>query len=89
MRIKKCPSACQLIMSFPPFKLLWCDFLACISCRNRCNSDIFIEKILCFSAWLRNDDSPVVARLSRLIEAVTNLSMITAEDLQVCGYFDE
>jgi len=37
-----------------------------------------------FSAWLRNDDSPVVARLSQLIETVTNLNMITAEDLQVC-----
>ncbi|UJR10274.1 hypothetical protein I4U23_014481 [Adineta vaga] len=38
------------------------------------------------SAWLRNDDSPVIARLSRLIEAVTNLSMITAEDLQIANY---
>jgi hypothetical protein len=37
-----------------------------------------------FSAWLKNDESPAVARLSRLIEAVTNLSMLTAEDLQVC-----
>lgn len=39
--------------------------------------------ILNFSAWLRNDESPVVARLSHLIEAVTNLNMKTAEDLQV------
>ena len=37
------------------------------------------------SAWLRNEDSPVIARLSRTIEAITNLSMLTAEDLQVCG----
>jgi hypothetical protein len=35
------------------------------------------------SAWLKNEDSTIVARLSRLIEAVTNLSMTTAEDLQV------
>ena len=35
------------------------------------------------SAWLRNEDSPVVARLTRLIEAATNLTMTTAEDLQV------
>ncbi|CAF0759590.1 unnamed protein product [Rotaria sordida] len=38
------------------------------------------------SAWLRNEDSPVIARLSRLIEAVTNLSMATAEDLQIANY---
>ncbi|CAF0977447.1 unnamed protein product [Adineta ricciae] len=38
------------------------------------------------SAWLRNDDSPVVARLSRLIGAITNLNMITAEDLQIANY---
>ena len=38
-----------------------------------------------FSAWLRDDDSPVVARLSKLIEAATSLSMKTAEDLQVGG----
>lgn len=38
-----------------------------------------------FSAWLRDDDSPVVARLSKLIEAATNLNMKTAEDLQVGG----
>ncbi|CAF1573558.1 unnamed protein product, partial [Adineta steineri] len=39
-----------------------------------------------FSAWLRNEDSSVVSRLSRLIEAVTNLSMRTAEDLQIANY---
>lgn len=38
------------------------------------------------SAWLRNDESPVIARLSRTIEALTNLSMLTAEDLQVANY---
>ncbi|CAF3801799.1 unnamed protein product [Rotaria sordida] len=41
---------------------------------------------VCKSAWLRNEDSPIVARLSRLIEAVTDLSMITAEDLQIANY---
>ncbi|CAF4694094.1 unnamed protein product [Rotaria sp. Silwood1] len=38
------------------------------------------------SAWLRNDESPVIARLSRVIEALTNLSMATAEDLQIANY---
>ncbi|CAF1473370.1 unnamed protein product [Adineta steineri] len=33
--------------------------------------------------WLRNEDSSVVSRLSRLIEAVTNLSVRTTEDLQL------
>ncbi|CAF0844796.1 unnamed protein product [Adineta steineri] len=31
-----------------------------------------------------NEDLPIVSRFSRLIETVTNLSMITAEDLQIC-----
>ncbi|CAF0905886.1 unnamed protein product [Adineta ricciae] len=38
------------------------------------------------SAWLKNEDAPSIARLSRLIEALTNLSMLTAEDLQVANY---
>ncbi|UJR35641.1 hypothetical protein I4U23_028391 [Adineta vaga] len=38
------------------------------------------------SAWLKNEESPVIARLSRLVEALTNLSMLTAEDLQVANY---
>jgi hypothetical protein len=46
-----------------------------------------IEIISNFSAWLSNKDSPVIARLSRLIEAVTNLSMETAEDFQVYRYY--
>ncbi|CAF1031410.1 unnamed protein product [Adineta steineri] len=33
------------------------------------------------SGWLRYEDSSVISRLSRLIEGVTNMSMITAEDL--------
>ncbi len=40
-----------------------------------------------FSAWLDDQDSPVVARLSRLISAVTNLTTETAEDLQVIILF--
>ena len=36
-----------------------------------------------FSAWIRDEESPVAARLTRLIGALTNLSMATAEDLQV------
>ncbi|CAF0724352.1 unnamed protein product [Didymodactylos carnosus] len=38
------------------------------------------------SAWLRNEDSPAVARLTQLIGDATNLSMITAEDLQIANY---
>jgi hypothetical protein len=38
---------------------------------------------LYFSAWLQNQESAAVARLSRMIEAATNLTMQTAEDLQV------
>ncbi|CAM4974843.1 unnamed protein product [Rotaria socialis] len=34
------------------------------------------------SAWLRDEDSPVVARLSQLISALTNLTMETAEEIQ-------
>jgi len=43
----------------------------------------FYSNDLKFSAWLEDDDSPVVARLTRLIGAVTNLDMETAEALQV------
>ena len=51
-------------------------------CRWNChrNNGRFVS-----SAWLRDEDSPVVARLTKLIEAVTNLNMKTAEDLQVGG----
>ena len=45
---------------------------------------ICIKNVSNSSAWLRNDESVVVARLSRLVEALTNLNMLTAEDLQVC-----
>ncbi|CAM4891155.1 unnamed protein product [Rotaria socialis] len=38
------------------------------------------------STWLSDRVSPAVARLSRLIGAVTNLTMETAEDLQVLNY---
>jgi hypothetical protein len=40
-----------------------------------------------FSAWLYDQDSPAVIRLSQLINALTNLSMETAEPLQVIGFF--
>jgi hypothetical protein len=50
---------------------------------NRGRSRFLYKENLNFSAWLRNDESPIVARLSRLIEAVTSLNMKTAEDLQV------
>ncbi|CAF1032961.1 unnamed protein product, partial [Rotaria sordida] len=38
------------------------------------------------STWLKDEDSPAVARLSRLISATTNLSMETAESLQIGNY---
>ncbi|CAF2516456.1 unnamed protein product [Rotaria sp. Silwood2] len=38
------------------------------------------------SAWISDKDSPVVARLSQLISALTNLTMETTEDLQVANY---
>ncbi|CAF2043981.1 unnamed protein product [Rotaria magnacalcarata] len=38
------------------------------------------------SAWLRDEDSPVVARLSQLISALTNLTMETAEEIQIANY---
>ncbi|CAF3169238.1 unnamed protein product [Rotaria socialis] len=34
------------------------------------------------SAWLRDEDSPVIARLPQLISALTNLTMETAEEIQ-------
>ncbi|CAF4950867.1 unnamed protein product, partial [Rotaria socialis] len=37
-------------------------------------------------AWLRDEDSPVVARLSQLISALTNLTMETAEEIQIANY---
>jgi hypothetical protein len=40
-----------------------------------------------FSAWLSDQASPAVARLSRLISAVTNLTTETAENLQVIILF--
>ncbi|CAF1034857.1 unnamed protein product, partial [Rotaria sordida] len=38
------------------------------------------------STWLNDEDSPAVARLSRLISATTTLSMETAEPLQIGNY---
>ena len=38
------------------------------------------------SAWLTNREHKVVASISRRIEAITNLNMETAEELQVVNY---
>ncbi|CAF3085859.1 unnamed protein product [Rotaria socialis] len=38
------------------------------------------------STWLRDEDSPVIARLSQLISALTNLTMETAEEIHVVNY---
>ncbi|CAF4485462.1 unnamed protein product [Rotaria socialis] len=47
----------------------------------------FIEQYyFYFSAWLRDEDSPVVARLSQLISALTNLTMETTEEFQIGNY---
>ncbi|CAF4897297.1 unnamed protein product, partial [Rotaria socialis] len=36
-----------------------------------------------FIVWLRDEELPAIARLLRLISAVTNLTMETAEELQM------
>ncbi|CAF3905915.1 unnamed protein product, partial [Rotaria magnacalcarata] len=46
----------------------------------------FMENSLEIHAWLRDEDSPVVARLSQLISALTNLTMETAEEIQIANY---
>ncbi|KAL4716402.1 hypothetical protein ACJJTC_006764 [Scirpophaga incertulas] len=38
------------------------------------------------SAWLRDDESPIVARVSRRVGHMTGLSLDTAEELQVVNY---
>ncbi|CAH0750265.1 unnamed protein product [Diatraea saccharalis] len=38
------------------------------------------------SAWLRDEESPVVARVSQRVADITGLSMDTAEELQVVNY---
>ncbi|XP_067670893.1 prolyl 4-hydroxylase subunit alpha-1-like isoform X2 [Haliotis asinina] len=38
------------------------------------------------SAWLKHDEHPVVARINARMEAITGLSMETAEELQVANY---
>ena len=43
---------------------------------------IFID-----SAWLSDDDHPLVRRISTLIEDVTGLNMDTAEALQVLKFY--
>ena len=39
-----------------------------------------------FSAWLKGTDHPIVERVNRRLNLMTNLEMETAEELQVC-YF--
>lgn len=38
------------------------------------------------SAWLKDEESAVVARVSRRVADITGLSMTTAEELQVVNY---
>ncbi|XP_041984197.1 prolyl 4-hydroxylase subunit alpha-1-like isoform X2 [Aricia agestis] len=38
------------------------------------------------SGWLRDDESPVVARVSRRVRDITGLDLATAEELQVVNY---
>jgi len=39
--------------------------------------------IIIFSAWLKSEDHPVIARINARIGLMTNLNMDTAEELQV------
>ena len=39
-----------------------------------------------FSAWLKSTDHPTIDRVNERIEAVTNLEVDTAEELQVANY---
>ena len=39
---------------------------------------------LCFSSWLYDSDGLAVAKINARLEAVTQLSVATAEGLQVC-----
>lgn len=38
------------------------------------------------SAWLRNEEHPVVHKISQRVEDVTGLTVATAEELQVVNY---
>lgn len=38
------------------------------------------------SAWLKDDDHPVVAAVRRRVEDITSLTVETAEELQVVNY---
>ena len=40
--------------------------------------------MLCYgSAWLRDDDDPIIRRVSNKVRALSNLTLWTAEELQV------
>uniref|UniRef100_A0A8R1EI98 Prolyl 4-hydroxylase alpha subunit Fe(2+) 2OG dioxygenase domain-containing protein n=1 Tax=Caenorhabditis japonica TaxID=281687 RepID=A0A8R1EI98_CAEJA len=39
-----------------------------------------------FSAWLKGDLDPVIARVNQRIEDFTNLNQATSEELQVANY---
>lgn len=39
-----------------------------------------------FSAWLKDSDHPVIARISKRLDHMTGLEIKTAEDLQIANY---
>ena len=39
--------------------------------------------LCCGSAWLRDDDDPMIRRVSNKVRALSNLTLWTAEELQV------
>jgi len=38
------------------------------------------------SAWLTDDEDPVLPHLTKLVESITNLTLITAEEWQIANY---
>lgn len=38
------------------------------------------------SAWLKNEDHPIVQKISKRVEDLTGLTVTTAEELQVVNY---
>lgn len=60
-----------------PLNISMCLSLHCTMCFFIC------IHVLCLSAWLEEDDDPVIARVNQRIEDITGLTVQTAELLQV------
>ena len=60
------------------------ELLKVLNFRQGCISKRLVNCLfLTLSAWLSEDESPVVARANQRIAAITGLDMETAEELQV------